>query len=280
VTAQKVKVVSAEHFFQIPEPLPGQILIAPVSNKLLEPDTMPIDNSASLPEWFRALDKDKPMRRCQGTYDWVRNGVTLRTPADIEFRVGPDGVNWQARYAANLNELSSSLDIQAFQFASTGATPTSSARAYPESLYVKVINPWKIKTAPGWSTLSMPVYWDRPSRDWEVIPGCVNTDYYHSAHWVINIFTDTPFVIPSGTPIVHLVTVPRADDIGILIGDHKVANILENRGFGGFVVPKDRRVRYRREQRRAGFADCPHVAEYRSNRPWWRSFFSSGLGKN
>lgn len=275
-----VQVVSAEYFFQIPEPRPGQILIAPANNLLLEPDSMPIDNSTSLPDWFRSLDKNMPIRHCQGTYDWVRNGVTLRTPADIEFRVGPDGRNWQARYAVNLKGLSECLDIMAFPFHSTGPTPTSNTRAYPESLYVKIVNPWKIRTAPGWSTLSMPVYWDRPTRDWELIPGYINTDYYHSAHWVINVFTDAPFVIPSGTPICHLVTVPRANDIGMLLGDQKVANILDDRGFGGFLVPNNRRVRYRKEQRRAGEAQCPHVSEYRLNRPWWKSLFSSGLRKN
>lgn len=269
---KQIKIETASNWFNIPTPKPGQILVSPMHERLFDPESMPIDNSVAFPEWYKSLDKNtRSFRHCEGAQDYLKNGVTFRLPAPVEFRPSPSGDTWEARWGAGDNN--GHLHIHGFAFESTGAVPISQTRALQHSNYVKIINPWIIRTAPGWSSMVLPVFWERTTRDWEIVPGVVNTDYYHTAHWVINIYTDKPFVIPYGTPIAHMATFPRTADASMILGDEKIASLLTDRGFGGPFVPFNRRSRYRAEQRKNGFGECPVGGLEKTRRVKWWNFW-------
>jgi hypothetical protein len=277
MTGERPEFLTAHTLFDVPEVQPGQFLVSPLDNKLIEPPTLPIPNFSNPPEWFTSLDRtERRFRGCQGTQDYLRNGITFRLPADVEMRPSRDGKDWEARYAvggpANL------FRVESFDHETVGPTaPIANLRKMPESRYVKIVNPWRVKTAPGWSSLLISPFWERQTRDWELIPGVVNTDYYHSAHWVMAIFTDEPFVIPYGTPIAHMITFPRVKNDRVIYGDDKIARLLDERGFGGPFPPSNKDRGYRVQQGLAGSAKCPYPASHDDmvpdepkKKPFWR----------
>lgn len=271
---KKPVVHTAETLFDIPDVLPGQFLVVPKDNKMFEEETLPVSNFENIPEWYANLDREvHGFRNCQGAHDFLRNGITFRLPAAVEFRPSRDGKTWEARYAVNGPR--SVFGVEGFTHESVGdSPPVVGLRGLPESNYVKLLNPWRVKTAPGWSSVYIPPFWDRQSRDYELVPGVVNTDYYHSAHWVIAIFTDQPFTIPYGTPIAHMITFPRVKNDRVIYGDEKMAHLLDDRGFGGAWSPMKRGNAYRVEQRKAGLAACPfpHGQNEPKKRFWSRIF--------
>jgi hypothetical protein len=75
---------------------------------------------------------------------------------------------------------------------------------------VKFVNHWVIKTAPGWSTLIMPLM-NRFEKDFTCLSGLVDTDRYvkeinFPAVWHTANFDD---IIPAGTPLVVVVPIKR-----------------------------------------------------------------------
>lgn len=251
------KILTAKVFGDIPEIKPGQIMVAPVTNRMYDERIQPIDNFLHFPEWFRNLDAEKQtLKRCQGTQDYLNTGMTFRLPCDVRIRLDPLGTGWEARY--DTQEPIPGLSVESFAFSQTGPVPATEGRKIPEGNWVKVLNPWEIKTAPGWSSMILPVLWEQ-KREWSLMPGVVHTDFYHHMNWVLNIFTDDEeFVIPMGAPIAHVITFPRSVKTEVLYGDENIHSLIYSRGMGeiftGFAEHRSRR--YRKYQR-AVDSNCP-----------------------
>ena len=235
----------------------GHILLAAINDRLFPPTITPLDNQKTWPPWRREVAD--PIKSCQGTSDYISLGGTWRLHADVRFRPSADMTQWEARIdvdSGNTDIGDRLLAVDNFSYEASGPScPFNKDRALPESNQCKVINPWRIKTAPGWSTILIP-YLMEPSRDWSLIPGVVNTDYYHYMHWVFNIYTDKEFVLRAGTPVAQFITFPRNNQ-NIEFASSKVGKMLEGLGLDSAIgAPMDRKGAYRREQRRA---DQPEV---------------------
>jgi hypothetical protein len=130
------------------------------------------------------------------------------------------------------------IGIEGFAHQSTGECPVSQNRTLDTMPYPKILNPWRIETAKGWSSLVLPVYWE-PNSDYDVLPAVVHTDLYHTVNIVINIKTNTDFSIKYGTPMLHIIPFKRKEDISkIEFQDESVFKYVESSGFGfGNIVP-------------------------------------------
>lgn len=240
---------------------PGQILLAPRSNRLYEPSINPLDNSKTWPPWRR--DANGGFKACQGTSDYLSLGGTFRLPAPVQFRPNPRGDDWEARwdvgsYAEERDPWGPLLAMDHFPYDASGeACPMNQGRALPQSAQIKLVNPWQIKTAPGWSTILLPCIYEG-RHNWALLPGIVNTDYYHHMNWVINIYSNEPFTLPVGTPIGQFFTYPR-DYQQVLFADEKIANLLTNKGMQSPIgIPGDRKGLYRSHQKETPKAPiCP-----------------------
>lgn len=251
------KIISANVFGDIPEIKPGQIMIAPCTNRMYDERIQPIDNFLSFPDWFKGLDAQKQsLKRCQGTQDYLNTGMTLRLPCDVRIRLNPFGNGWEARY--DTQEQIPGMAVESFAYEQTGPVPATESRLIKDANWIKILNPWEIKTAPGWSSMILPVMWEQDPK-WTLMPGVVHTDFYHHMNWVLNVLTDVnEFVIPMGTPIAHVITFPRNVKYEVLYADEKVHNLIYPRGMGevfvGFAENRTRRYRmYQRKQE----AVCP-----------------------
>ena len=240
---------------------PGQILLSPRSNRLYESSITPLDNSKSWPPWRR--NANGGFKACQGTSDYLSLGGTFRLPAPVFFRPTSKGDNWEARwdingYAEDKTPWGPLLRMDHFSHDASGeACPMNQGRALPRSAQIKLVNPWMIKTAPGWSTMLLPCLYEG-RQNWTLMPGIVNTDYYHHMNWVINIYNDEAFSIPLGTPIGQFFTFPREYQ-QVLWADEKISSMLTNKGLKSpIAIPDDRTGAYRSHQKESPKAEvCP-----------------------
>jgi hypothetical protein len=220
---------------------PGEIRVTPLDNRLNE---MPpfINSVETQPAWFKRIHKNPgSLRRCAGINDFFNIGVTIPAWTNFDFRPGEHG-EWETR-GANFGFQIGETDISkidAFPFASTGECPVTAVRSagLTESQYPKLVNPWRVETAPGWSVLMLPVLWE-PNNNYDVLPAVVHTDFYHTANIVLNIKGDSPFSIKWGTPLVQLVPFERKTNIDkLMIADESDFKHVASVGFGtGHIMP-------------------------------------------
>jgi len=233
---------------KLPKVKPGVIRFTPIDNRLME--SPPTVNLASQPpQWFRQIGKHQgSVRKCAGTIDFLSAGATIPAWTNFRFRPGDDG-NWETG-GDDFNPSAGISTISGFPYESTGECPMTGVRKMEKAQYPKIVNPWRMETAPGWSTLILPVYWE-PNENYTVVPAIVHTDFYHLANVVLNITTNHPFGIKHGTPLVHLVPFQRNKDFEkIDFNDESYFKYVATTGFGmGHVAPFDGTAApYRRER--------------------------------
>lgn len=210
----------------------------------------PFANSlTTMPSWFKRITKHPgSLRRCVGTVDLLSAGVTLPLWTNYRFRPGSSG-SWE--FAADDFSPPGNVNVvQAFPYESTGQCPVTDVRKLETGQYPKLVTPWRIETAPGWSTMIIPPYWE-PNSDYTVLPAIVHTDYYHVVNVVLNILTDKPFTVKYGTQIAQLIPFKRDGDFSeVLFEDESNFKHVATRGFGmGSIMPQDGTgVPYRKER--------------------------------
>ncbi len=234
---------------------PGQIRFTPMDNRLME--SAPFANSlTNQPSWFKRIKKEGgSLRRCAGTIDFLTAGVTL--PMWTNYRFRPDG---RGSWETGSDDFFPSAviggkdvpigSISGFNYNSTGECPMTAVRKIETGQYPKIINPWRIETAPGWSTLMVPIYWE-PNEDYTVLPAIVHTDFYHQMNVVINPINDRPFTIRFGTPMAQLIPFKRDSDFTeVLFNDEEYFKYVASSGMGsGHLSPADGTgAPYRRER--------------------------------
>lgn len=216
---------------------PGTIRITPEDNRLME---MPpyINEQLSLPPWFKHLKKgSSSLRACAGVNDYLTTGITIPLWSNVFFRPNVEGGFWESR-VENMNPPLRNLLVEGFRYDSTGECPVTGVRKLENMQYPKIVTPWRIETAPGWSSLVLPVHWE-PSNDFDVLPAVVHTDFYHTVNIVLNIKTNTDFVIRYGTPMMHVIPFKRSDNVSSLeFQDESMFKYVESTGFGsGYIMP-------------------------------------------
>lgn len=186
---------------------PGEVRITPVDNRFYS-DAPYINTKSKLPQWFRSVPKgDFSVRSCSGISDFLELGITVPAWTNFKFRPNIDAGVWEVS-ADPFNPAIDYLPVGGFHFSQTGHCPMTDARKIEKMSYPKLHTPWRIQTAPGWSCLMLPMYFEE-NDDFSILPAVVNTDYYQIANIVLNVKTDKEFSIRQGTPLVQLVPVER-----------------------------------------------------------------------
>jgi hypothetical protein len=253
----------------------GEIVIIPWDNRLLE--LPPYSNDkAPVPQWV----KDAPMttgsiRRCAATMDYISSGITI--PAWTNFRFnkteGEDSWIFSCDQFEGYNgQETEPFSNQPFSFEQTGSCPVTKVRAMENNGYPKLVNPFRVITAPGWSTLVLPALYE-PSPHYSVLPGIVNTDYYHESNCVLNLIGKESFSIPWGAPLMHLIPIKRstmAHTIEFL--DESAFKHVIGRGFGsGALKPSGNGWSSARLYRGYKFRRDAELAENSKKKKWGRN---------
>lgn len=221
---------------------PGQIRVIPPDNRL---NDMPpyINTQLNLPKWFRLIPREKgSLKTCAGVNDFLTIGMTVPAWSNFYFKPNLETQFWESR----VDDMSPPFGnhglnvMEGFPFKSTGECPVTKVRELDNFQYPKLVNPWKFQTAPGWSTLLLPVYWE-PNPNYEVLPAMIHTDFYPTINCVINIKTSNEFKIPYGTPLMQLVPFKRSGNFEELVHeDESQYKYFASGGLGiGNIKPSD-----------------------------------------
>jgi hypothetical protein len=181
-------------------------------------DFLPQPASKVIPEWYKDTESymggdKKPrgdgtnpgtIKRCMPVFDALNAGYTLVTYTDI----------WVSRKEQILTngKLVKEPWYEWPSYAPVEFHPPEQALLYPGATggpIPKWLNPWGIKTPPGYSTLFIaPVHRYNPLI---AFPGVVDTDTYTAPVNVIFELADPDFegLVPAGTPIVQVIPFKR-----------------------------------------------------------------------
>jgi hypothetical protein len=205
--------------------------------------------TAFVPDWYKNMDsytgeEKKPsgegmttatIKRCMPVFDVITQGYIITTYVDIFIsqKEQPDdegNLKIQPWY-----EWPSFGPISFHPIRQAPTHPAKNGVAYP-----KLINPWGIKTPPGYSTMfTAPVHRENI---FTIMPGVVDTDTYIAPVNFPMVLTDVKFegLIPAGTPIAQIIPFQReswAMEIGKeedLIEQNKATSKLRTRFFDSY----------------------------------------------
>ena len=179
----------------------------------------------NIPEWFKKLNHshaEKTVKGCMPFLDTLTTGYLLKVPQDYAFvhnftnKEGQKDIEWHP----------GGLDGASFAFKSINLTtqvpnthPPQQVEGSPHAEknkqlpFLKILNPWTIKTPPGYSCLFLPPLNNTDDR-FSIIPGIVDTDTFEQEiNFPIVINGDKYPVldttIKKGTPYVQVIPFKR-----------------------------------------------------------------------
>jgi hypothetical protein len=221
-----------KHYGEIPEPDKDEILVATSENLLLD-SGMPFMNRGNRPDWWSSLPSETgSYRRCYGITDLMQMGFTIPMWADITFSHSSDkGLNVRTSHQP--------FQVDSFGFNQVGRCPITGDRALEEIAFPKLVSPFQIRTPKGWSlmTFQHPFLY---SKDYQVFPGVIHSDFYHELNVVVNIMSDSDFVIKAGTPMLYCLPFRRKDSHILSRISHageNVASLMKGHGLGYSGIP-------------------------------------------
>ena len=187
------------------------------TNVLDAPDIYaPQPASRLIPDWYKDTESymgdKKPdgsgmmngtIKRCMPVFDALNSVYFLVTHTDL-------WITQVAQDPANPDKKSSWFEWPSFE--PINFHPAEQAPLHPGATGTPVpkwLNPWGIKTPPGYSTLFIPPV--HRANVFTALPGVVDTDTYTAPVNIIFVLTDPTFegLVPAGTPIVQIIPFKR-----------------------------------------------------------------------
>ena len=202
-------------------------------------DNHPEPIKTNIPEWFKKLEhnySNKTVKGCMPFLDALTAGYLIRMPQDlyIEHNIEKDGKRGTYMKWA-LEEKLHHLDITRLNLNTNRVDvhPTKQLEGSPlieknkNLFFLKIYNPWRIKTPSGYSCIIMPPLNNKDDR-FEIISGIVDTDMYPreiNFPFVINgdkypVLKDT---IKKGTPLAQIIPFRREEWKSVVKGTNKIA---------------------------------------------------------
>jgi hypothetical protein len=163
-----------------------------------------------LPDWWKNIPKElivdgnffpyPTMKKCDGFINLYKQGIILPMWSDLALEVGPQGSNdirWQ------FADCQTQLDFHAPEQSNYIFKPD-------DTLHVKILSPWKIKTSEDILWHCNDVFWHRANMLTRTCPGMVSFRYQYATHVnlvVKRISTKRTETISFLDPLVHFVPV-------------------------------------------------------------------------
>lgn len=188
------------------------------TSKEVIPEFYPTPGKQLVPDWYKNLEsylngKKQPdgkgsatetIKKCMPVFDAITCGYIIYSPADvfvsqkvIDPKVSEKTETWYEWRSFNL-----------IDFHPVSQAPTHPQRTSSDS-YPKWMNPWSIKTPPGYSVLfTTPMHRESV---FTILDGIVDTDTYTAPVNFPFVLKDEKFegLIPAGTPIAQVIPFKR-----------------------------------------------------------------------
>jgi hypothetical protein len=197
--------------------------------------------SKNIPEWYKDMGSylsgekvpdgkglgNGTIKRCMPVFDSIISGYIIKSPVDIYVSQTPaeynDGKHFDetgetiplSKQKIKEKKLPETVpyfqwsNFDLIQFHPIEQAPTHPNRNGHQVSYPKWINPWSIKTPPGYSTMFVQP-WHRESI-FTILPGIVDTDTYTPPVNFPFVLNDVSWsgLIPAGTPIAQVIPFKR-----------------------------------------------------------------------
>ena len=182
----------------------------------------PTPASNNIPRWYKELPsyangKKEPsgngnitasIKRCMPVFDAITGGYILYTAVDvwISQRENQPWYEWPS--------------LSPIEFHPIEQAPTHPNRGGHMISYPKWINPWAIKTEPGYSVLFVQPF--HRESVFTILPGVVDTDKYDAPVNFPFVLNDAKYkgIIPAGTPMAQVIPFKR-ESWKMELGDSK-----------------------------------------------------------
>jgi hypothetical protein len=148
---------------------------------------------------LRLSNVNATIRRCPGVISYLSEGYLVPLWTDFLVQIRGETV-----YCAGSNELAKASPHSKDMQYSTMPLPDDYLKDS-----VKFINPWKVRTPPGWSVLISQPFYQFENR-FTAVPGVIDSDVYHHMH--VNTFFrkgDTDHQLKMGMPFIHVLPFQR-----------------------------------------------------------------------
>lgn len=177
----------------------------------------PVPSYKEIPDWYKDTESyynnnkvpsgdggtSASIKRCMPVFDALTSGYLLLTYTDI----------WVSQREQNPDK--PGVKEPWYEWPSLGPIafhPVWQASKHPDSQDIsvpKLVNPWSIKTPPGYSTLFIPPV--HRKNIFVAFPGVVDTDVYTAPVNIVFTLSNRNFegLIPAGTPIVQVIPFKR-----------------------------------------------------------------------
>ena len=163
------------------------------------------------------IDSIKTVRACPGISEYIGLGYVIPAWCDIEMTPQPNG-EVTARYSDPSYNHAVHYPQQVDQFME---------KTFKVRTPVKLDNPWRTYTAPGWSLLYLPMLYHE-EQNWQAMPGIIDHDI-GALQSPINIMLKEPVetLIKQGDPLYQVIPVYR-QEVSARTGDIRVGTHLRN----------------------------------------------------
>lgn len=184
----------------------------------------PVPAREVLPEWYKKQQPlvseglnefgryDETIKRCMPALDAMIAGYVFTIPSDIEFSFNEDGSRRTV------------WSVEGFKMIESHSRQQFSEMYLPpeyEPDALKMINPWIVRTPPGYSCLfTMPMW--RDDLPFMICSGIVDTDsYIRPVNFPFFLRKDFSGVIQNGTPFIQIIPFKRDEWEGEV--DHEIS---------------------------------------------------------
>ena len=190
----------------------------------------PYPASREVPEWFKSMPIQagtqgdrvmKTVKSCPPFLEAMTCGYIIPVATDISLAVDAAG---------NFHGESSNVEILHYH-----APSQVQGAPFERFMVVKILNPWLIRTPPGYSTLFQPLL-NRFNNDLIPLAGLVETDlFYRHVNFpaVLTIPRGTTLKLPRGSPLVQVIPIKRDQfESEVVPVDTEAFNVMLKRTMG------------------------------------------------
>lgn len=190
-------------------------------------DTL-VPASKSIPDWFKEQSSECPIshnffadfkkshptiKRCPGILDYLTQGYILKMWEDIEISI-------EKNYLLDLqHKIKDFNDLTGWPYLSKSDQTAYDTHHISQFLNlpikknynhaIKLINPWQAVSDKNIKLLVLPLTFE--NLDFQIIPGVIETSFYHYLHIPMLINSESPIFIKRETPLLQYI--PFISDI-------------------------------------------------------------------
>jgi len=177
-------------------------------------DFPPLPAGKMIPDWFKDVPVDLPkigeytqpdtpsIKRCMPVLDYLTTGYIIRASYEIHIKELMDN-NFMHGFDSRCRDHHTVVSKHPWH----QAPFTINGK---KSHYLKITQPWHVKTAPGYSCMYFDPYYHL-RKEFSLFPGIIDTDGHNEPAGLVGLIKEKEFIIKPGDPLIVVFPFKRED---------------------------------------------------------------------